>query len=55
MADTLIQDNTGMVRGMTEQGYVQTHGRAEADGMLDCGKEFGDEIKRVLHAETTYN
>lgn len=55
MADTLIQDNTDMVRGMTEQGYVQTYGRAEADRVLDCSKEFGDKIKRVLHAATTYN
>lgn len=48
MANMLIQDDSGMVKGMTEQGYVQTYGREEADKMLDCGKEFGEEIRRVM-------
>jgi hypothetical protein len=48
MANMLIQDDTGMVKGMMEQGYVQTYGRAEAGRMLDCGKVFGEEIRRVM-------
>jgi len=45
--DMLIQDDTGLVRGMTEKGYVVTYGRKKADEMLDCGKEFGEEIRKA--------
>jgi hypothetical protein len=47
----LIWDDTGMVRGMTEQVYVQTYGREEVDKMLDSWKDFREEIISVL-AET---